>query len=67
MATIGIVLHGLGTLLIGWMALSVHRVVGQERTFDKKVVTALRHERTLGIIGMILIAAGLAMQIAARV
>ncbi len=63
---IGILLHGIGTLLIGWMALSVHRLVGRERGIDRRVIAALARERTLGSIGMVLIVAGLIVQVAAQ-
>lgn len=66
MNELGTLLTGVGTIAIGWMALTVHRVVGEDRTIDRRVVQLMRRERMIGYTGLALILIGTILQLAAR-
>lgn len=50
-------LDSLGTILIGLAALSVHRRVLRDEKISGKVVTAMRREQMIGVVGICMIAA----------
>lgn len=52
-----ITLDSLGTILIGIAALSVHRRVLRDEKISSRVVSAMRFEQGLGIVGIIMILA----------
>lgn len=51
-------LEVVGSVLIGWAALRVHDRVLHEHKIDKKVVTTMRVEQKLGILGIVMVIAG---------
>jgi len=52
-----------GKILIGVTALLVHRRVRVERRIDRVVLRALRREKFLGVLGIILIVLGYALHL----
>ena len=52
-----------GTLMIAWAALRVHHRVLNEHKITKKVFRTMRLEQWLGILGMLLVAAGYALHL----
>ena len=50
-------LDSLGTILIGIAALSVHRRVLRDEKISRKVVSAMRLEQGIGVVGICMIAA----------
>lgn len=63
---IGLVLHSLGTILIAWMALGVHRRVWREHRIDDKVFGEMKLEQSLGFLGVFLIIVGFVLQLIAE-
>lgn len=52
-----------GTLLIAQAALQVHHRVLNEHKIDKRVFRIMRIEQSLGILGMVLVFAGYALNV----
>lgn len=52
-----------GTLMIAWAALRVHHRVLNEHKITSKVFKIMRFEQRLGILGMLLVAAGYLLHI----
>lgn len=63
MIILGITLDTIGTIVIAYMVLSVHAQVRRESHIDAYVKKTMRLEHTLGIIGVILVVAGYALQV----
>lgn len=63
MIILGITLDTIGTVIIAYMALSVHAQVSKENKIDAYVKKAMHLERILGIVGVILVAAGYVIQV----
>lgn len=63
MIILGITLDTIGTVVIAYMALSVHAQVRRENKIDEYVKKTMRLEHTLGIIGVILVIAGYVLQV----
>ncbi len=58
-------LDSLGTILIGIAALSVHRRVLRDEKISRKVVSAMRLEQGIGVVGVCMIAVSYALKLLA--
>ncbi|MBI2612323.1 hypothetical protein HYW59_00705 [Candidatus Kaiserbacteria bacterium] len=58
-------LDALGTILIGIAALSVHRRVLRDEKISRKVVTSMRREQMIGVIGIGMIAVSYVLKLIA--
>ncbi len=63
---IGFTLHTLGEIMVGFTAIMVHHRVWKEHKIDKRVFAEMNKERKIGIIGLILIVAGFAIELVFR-
>ncbi|MBI2644804.1 hypothetical protein HYW94_01335 [Candidatus Uhrbacteria bacterium] len=61
--TIGLTLHTVGTLFIGFSALMVHHRVSTQTIIDASVTKSMDSERKIGILGLALICIGYLLQI----
>jgi len=59
---IGFTLHTLGELMVGFTAIMVHHRVWKEHKIDSRVFAEMKMERKTGIIGLIFIILGFALQ-----
>ena len=66
METLGLTLDFIGKILVAYMALRVHRRFWKEHTIDDKVFSAMKKEQIIGLLGIILIVAGFALQLSPR-
>ncbi len=60
---IGFTLHTLGEVMVGFTAIMVHHRVWKEHKIDSRVFAEMKLERKAGIIGLIFIILGFALQI----
>lgn len=61
---IGFTLHTLGEVMVGFTAIMVHHRVWKEHKIDNRVFAEMKRERRVGIVGLLLILVGFALQIA---
>lgn len=60
---LGLTLDTAGTLCIAVTALLVHMKVSHEKRIDREVISEIRWEMKLGVLGVILIIAGYVLQV----
>jgi len=60
---IGFTLHTVGEVMVGFTAIMVHHRVWKEHKIDNRVFEEMKIERKAGIIGLIFIIIGFALQI----
>ena len=60
---IGFTLSTIGDIIIGYVALSVHKHILKERSIDEDVLIFMKKERILGFIGIIFIIVGYLLEI----
>jgi hypothetical protein len=63
---IGFTLHTLGEIMVGFTAIMVHHRVWKEHKIDSRVFNEMNRERKIGIVGLILIVAGFAIELVFR-
>lgn len=63
MELIGFTIETLGKIVIAYTALRVHYRFRKERKIDIRVFMTMRREQLIGIIGIILIIIGYALQV----
>lgn len=61
-AAIGLSIHTVGEVLVGYTALAVHYRVFKKHKIDRSIITEMHHEQFLGAIGITLIFVGYAME-----
>ncbi len=61
--TIGFILHTFGELLIAFTVLKVHHRVLHDHKIDKKVFQDMRLEQIMGVVGVIMIIIGAALEL----
>lgn len=67
MDLVGLLLDTVGTILIAYTALRVHDRVRKEHKIDGRVTREMQRERALGIVGVVLILLGFALQVLDRI
>lgn len=60
---LGFVLDAIGTVMIAYTAIAVHRRFWKEHKIDEEVFRTMQLEQIIGMAGIILILIGSAMQI----
>jgi hypothetical protein len=55
---LALTLEAVGSVLIGWAALSVHHRVLNEHRIDKRVIHTMQVEQKLGALGIVLVILG---------
>ena len=63
MEAVGFTLETLGKLLVAFVAIMVHHRVLKEHRIDMKVLRSMKRERGVGILGVVLILIGYAVQL----
>jgi len=63
MEAFGFTLETLGKLLVAFVAIMVHHRVLKEHRIDIKVLRSMKRERGIGILGVVLILIGYAVQL----
>lgn len=66
LGTIGFTLHTLGEVMVGFTAIMVHHRVWKEHKIDDRVFVEMNKERKIGIIGLICIIVGFAIELTYR-
>lgn len=66
MEFVGHTLEVIGTVMIAYTALSVHRRFRKEHKIDEVVFKQMRREQAVGIFGIILIVVGYLLQVPSR-
>lgn len=64
---VGFTLDVLGKVLLGVTVLLAHRRIVQEHRIDKEVLTEMRREQFLGLLGIVLIIIGFLLQLPGRI
>ncbi|MFV1917516.1 MAG: hypothetical protein ACC618_03510 [Patescibacteria group bacterium] len=64
---IGFTLEVLGTVMIAYMALSVHYRVRKEHKIGERVIKHMRREQAVGVVGVVLIVAGYILQVPSKI
>ncbi len=63
MELVGHTIDVIGKVLVAFTAISVHTRFWREHKIDEEVFTAMKKERTLGIVGIALIIIGFFLQL----
>ena len=64
---IGFSLDVLGKVLLGVTVLLAHRRIVQEHRIDRQVLTEMRREQLLGVLGIVLIVVGFLLQLLSKI
>lgn len=59
----GFILNTIGTIMVAYTAIAVHHHLWKEHKIDAAVFKAMKREQIIGMLGIILIVIGSAMQI----
>lgn len=60
---IGFIIDAIGKIILGMAVIFVHGIVLKEKRIDKKVIKKMRSEKTLGLMGILLIIIGSGIQV----
>lgn len=63
---LGFILDTIGTVMIAYTAVAVHRRVWKEHKIDAVVFKAMKREQSIGITGIVFIIVGFVLQIPAK-
>ena len=64
MYLLGLTIHTIGEIMVGFTAIMVHHRFWKEHKVDARVFDEMRRERGIGIIGIVLILIGFFIQMA---